>query len=441
MTVRIASATIHVVDTENNETATPTNFRRCPQCGQPTPNQLPECIHCGTRSLPFMVQTDQARAEERFIRAFISRGTPLTYAILIFNLIVYVLMAVAADGGVVSNLLSISGVDMGTLIAFGAKTNELIHQGEWFRLVTPIFIHIGWLHLASNSYVLWNIGPHVERLYGSARFMLLYLLTGVGGVIGSYLGHLSTNDPSVPSAGASGAIFGLLGVLAVFGYKYRRELPPAFRRAFGFGVLPMIGVNLLIGYTVPFIDNSAHIGGLIIGAVLALAVPYIAPGKERTTVWGLVMLAACIAVVTYSFARAYQKSAPYLAQRGRSDPRIVRNLIDKMNQANTAIVEALNAQAPDSPPDTRQQTLQQIIKAVNELDAAVAPDERTENIRRQLLQLMRKQQTNLRAATPPTAKSLSADIDAFNQINNQFREWVQTEGPKYGLRIKSGGRQ
>lgn len=425
--------------TENQEAAAPRPFRRCPRCGQPTPSQSPECIHCGTRSLQFLALNDQAQAEQRFIRAFFSRSAPLTYTILVFNLVIYVLMAIVAGGNVLSNLASISGVDTGTIIAFGAKTNQLLHEGEWFRLITPIFIHIGWVHLLSNSYVLWNVGPTVERLYGSARFMLIYLLTGVGGVVGSYFGHLSMGDPSVPSAGASGAIFGLLGVLAVFGYRYRRELPPQFRRAFGVGVLPMIAINLFIGYSVPFIDNSAHIGGLLTGALLTLLVPYIAPGKERTSTFGLAMFAVCIALVAYSFTRAYQQSKPYLAQRGRfsSNTDTVRNYFDKINKANVAMVDALNAQAQKSTPDVHQQALSQMTKAVNELDAATAPDARAESIRQQLLQLMRKQQANLRDNIPTPIESLSADVDTFNQINDQFRHWVNTDGAKYGYRLNS----
>src|SRR5581483_7470574 len=110
---------------------------------------------------------------------------------------------------------------------------------------------------------------------------------------GSYFRHLSSLDPTIPGAGASGAIFGLCGVLLVFGYKYRADLPPVFRRAFGAGVLPMIAINLLIGYLVPFIDNSAHVGGLMTGIVLAV-------------------LAVCVAIVAYSFMRAYQQGGKYL---------------------------------------------------------------------------------------------------------------------------------
>ncbi|HZS03992.1 MAG TPA: rhomboid family intramembrane serine protease [Blastocatellia bacterium] len=295
---------------EDNDISTARHFRACQQCGQLTPAESPECAHCGARSLLSVADVTQARSEERFIRAFLARATPVTYAIFGFNLAVFLLMSLLTVYPLERQL--VYGADPLTLVAFGAKTNALLHQGEWFRLVTPIFIHIGLMHLASNSYVFWMIGPTVERLYGSARFLLIYLLSGIGGVVGSYFGHLSSLDPTIPGAGASGAIFGLCGVLLVFGYKYRADLPPVFRRAFGAGVLPMIAINLLIGYLVPFIDNSAHVGGLMTGIVLALLIPYVRPGQERVTNSGLAVLAVCVAIVAYSFMRAYQQGGKYL---------------------------------------------------------------------------------------------------------------------------------
>lgn|GEM_PF-212236 len=465
---------------ESREAVPPRDFRICPNCGQPTPSQLPDCVHCGARSLQSVVYTDQARAEERFARAFFSRPAPLTYVILIFNLIVYGLMAVAAGGEVAARL--IYGVDPVTLVAFGAKTNRLLaDQHQWFRLVTPIFIHIGLLHLASNSYALWIVGPQVERLYGSARFMLIYLLTGIGGVAGSYLGHyLRAQDPNTPSAGASGAIFGLFGVLVVFGYKYRHELPPAFRRAFGAGIFPVIAINLFIGFTVPFIDNSAHIGGLVTGAVLALIVPYLAPGRERASVLGPAILAVCVGAVAYSFVRAYQQNPAYFAQLKRvalgqsptpAQPRtaspagrtnasplptasppnrrpapnalagvtpIARNYIEKVSNANLAMVSAINSYQPDAKPEARQQALAQITKAADELEATAAPDERAEGIRRDLAQALRKQQAALSNPSPLTqVADLQASISAFNQVSLRFKEWLETEGLKYGLRVQS----
>src|SRR5262249_39921800 len=143
------------------------------------------------------------------------------------------------------------------LLAFGAKANFLINQGEYWRFVTPVFIHIGLLHLFFNSYALWMVGPQVEKLYGGARFVVLYVLTGIGGVAGRYLYR-----PDGLSAGASGAIFGLFGVLLVFGLRHRRHVPPFFRQAVIKGVLPTILINLVIGFSVAQIDNSAHIAGL-----------------------------------------------------------------------------------------------------------------------------------------------------------------------------------
>jgi rhomboid protease GluP len=245
-----------------------------------------------------VVAEEQERVERRYARALFSRATPVTYALLGANVGVFFLMTIVSGGS----------EDTDTLIAFGAKTNWLLQNGEWFRLITPIFIHAGWLHLLLNSYALWVVGTQVEKLYGSARFLLIYLLSGVGGVAGSYFGQIFLQKPyDPPSVGASGAIFGLFGVLAVFGFRYRREMPPAIRRAMTAGVLPVIAVNLFIGFSIKFIDNSAHIGGLLTGAALTLIIPYIAPGREGVSKTGLLIIALCLAVVVYCFAQAYQR--------------------------------------------------------------------------------------------------------------------------------------
>src|SRR5438128_6297447 len=204
-----------------------------------------------------------------FLQAVWTRRPTYTYVFFGLNIVVFVLMALA--GGSTNQL---------TLMAFGVKSNPEIAQGQWWRFVTPIFIHIGMLHLLFNSYALWIVGPQVEKLYGGARFVILYVLTGVAGVYGSYFYH-----PGTESAGASGAIFGLFGVLLVFGIRYRRSIPPFFKRAVGTGVLPVIILNLVIGFSIPAIDNSAHLGGLIAGALLALIVPFKKPGAETPAVF------------------------------------------------------------------------------------------------------------------------------------------------------------
>src|SRR5215510_8629417 len=198
------------------------------------------------------------------LQAVWTRRPLYTYIFFALNILIFLLMALA--GG---------STNEPTLLAFGVKDNAEIAHGQWWRFITPIFIHIGMLHLFFNSYALWIVGPQVERLYGPARFVILYVLTGVAGVYGSYFYH-----PQSISAGASGAIFGLFGVLLVFGIRYRSSIPPFFKRAVGTGVLPIIVINLIIGFTVPAIDNSAHIGGLLAGAALAAVVPFQKPGEE-----------------------------------------------------------------------------------------------------------------------------------------------------------------
>jgi hypothetical protein len=157
------------------------------------------------------------------------------------------------------------------------------------------------------------------------------LLAGQGvntsGPVGSLLRYfLQRGSLTTPGAGASGALFGLFGVLFVVGFKYRRELPPAFRRAFGSGILPVIAINLFIGFTVPFIDNAAHLGGLVTGALLALAVPYQGPERRRGSWLDRLVFTACLLVVAWCFLRAYQVSLTLTPRPAARPPAQVSSL-------------------------------------------------------------------------------------------------------------------
>jgi len=152
--------------------------------------------------------------------------------------------------------------DPSVLIHYGAKFNPLIEAGEWWRFLTPMFLHIGLLHLLTNTFALYYLGWTVERLYGSLRFLLIYTTAGFFGTLASFL-----FTPSI-SAGASGAIFGLFGALLYFGTVYRH----LFFRTMGMNVISLIVVNLLFGLLVPGIDNAGHIGGLVGGFLAAGAV-------------------------------------------------------------------------------------------------------------------------------------------------------------------------
>lgn len=172
-----------------------------------------------------------------------------TFTFIGINLIVFLLMTLA--GGSTNQLV---------LIAFGAKVNPLIQAGQVWRLLTSMFIHIGIIHLVFNLYSLWALGPLTEQSYGHWKYFVIYILSGLGGSAASYL-----FSPAL-SAGASGAIFGLLG--AQLFYSYKR--PYLWKSGLGMNLVIVILVNLGFGILQPGIDNYAHLGGLITGALMGI---------------------------------------------------------------------------------------------------------------------------------------------------------------------------
>ncbi len=146
-----------------------------------------------------------------------------------------------------------------TLIRFGAKYRPLMLEGEWWRLITPVFLHIGMIHLLLNSVALFYLGGAVERIYGRFRFILIYLVAGVMGSLGSFL------FTDTVSAGASGAIFGCFGALLYFGTIH----PKIFFRTMGNNIIVVFALNLVIGFILPGIDNAGHLGGVVGGFIMA----------------------------------------------------------------------------------------------------------------------------------------------------------------------------
>ena len=191
------------------------------------------------------------------VRVPVTVNTPATKAIVTFTLIGFTLLIYGLQ--YLSQTLSAGNYDW--LSILGAKVNEYIMRGEFWRLITPMFLHGSILHIGFNMYALFVIGPTLERYYGHGKFLLLYFIGGFAGNTLSFL--LSPN----PSLGASTAVFGLVAAQAVFVYKNRMMFGPRAR-----GMLTNLGlivvVNLVIGMQ-PGIDNWGHLGGLIGGAVFA----------------------------------------------------------------------------------------------------------------------------------------------------------------------------
>jgi len=148
------------------------------------------------------------------------------------------------------------------LIMYGAKENMLIHHGQYWRFVTPIFLHANLLHVGLNMLNFVVLGVFLEQLVGHMRFLLIYFITGIISIIASFY-----FAPQEISVGASGAIFGLVGAYSVFVLMHRQAFPRGGVPALLWLVL-VIGINLGLGLIVPNVDNYAHIGGLISGCLL-----------------------------------------------------------------------------------------------------------------------------------------------------------------------------
>jgi rhomboid protease GluP len=152
----------------------------------------------------------------------------------------------------------------GVLIRMGAKVTPLIAAGQYWRLFTAMFLHIGLMHVFFNGYALVVLGTELERLLGWGRFLAIYLLSGLAGNLASY-----AFNPNL-AAGASGAIFGLIGALGAFFFRYRERLGTWGRARLG-NILFLVVINLAFGFLYPGIDNLAHLGGLVCGIGLGWA--------------------------------------------------------------------------------------------------------------------------------------------------------------------------
>ena len=397
----------------------------CRSCGSITAAGETSCHVCGAAvgapSCPQRARPLYDAETVRFARAVLSRPATFTFVFLAANVFVFLLMHLA--GGT---------EDFDVLRAYGAKINSLIDAGEWWRFVTPVFLHIGWLHLFVNMYSLFMLGPYVERLYGSARFVFFWIVTGVAGVVASYfassvggqpgfLGRFLFRGGDGPMAGASGALFGLVGVLFVFGIKFRHELPEGFKRAFGFGMLPTILLNLAIGYTIPFIDNAAHLGGFFAGAALAAVVGYKRPGQKASVAfaWHVLQVAALALVVVgfgqAALAAARDSKAAFFAEAH--------------NEGQAAFKKALkdsDAGAAD--------------RALEKLDRARPLDAQSARLLEELKTLVSRardyaRQPEQERASPQGQESITKLAEDFLSWEERADKWVETDGGNYGVTL------
>lgn len=224
--------------------------------------QCPDCVRAGAASIRTPTTVSGG--------ALISKPQ-VTYTLIGVNLAIF--LAQLALG------INALAVDYG-MWPFGIAIG-----GEWWRLVTSAFLHGSILHIAFNMYVLFVLGPPLERILGHARYLVLYLVAALGGSVASY----AFSDIRTVSVGASGAIFGLMGALIVAGRRLKADIRQ---------VAVLLGINIVIGFIAPGVDWRAHLGGLITGAAIAGVLVY-TPGllRQRRTLWQLGGTAAVLLVL------------------------------------------------------------------------------------------------------------------------------------------------
>ncbi len=223
------------------------------------------------------------KENRKFARIFSPKKIIFTYLFMAISVVVFLSMLLFSwkyNGPLVYRGIPCADELTYSLVRFGAIQSNLVKMGEWWRLLTAGFLHIDTIHLLVNMYSLYIIGTQVENLMGKTHFVLVYLVSAICASLMSLVFNTAL------SAGASGAIFGLMGSLVYFGYHYRLYLNDALRRQ----IIPIIVLNLGLGFLMPGIDNAAHIGGLIGGYLITMALGIKDKSTKQNKINGSIVL-------------------------------------------------------------------------------------------------------------------------------------------------------
>ena len=222
--------------------------------------------------------TEETEKREKMIK---QRKPTLTYLLIIINVIIFALMYIYGNGS----------EDTNTLVNFGANYIPLVKSGEYYRIITSAFLHIGILHLLFNMYALFVIGTQIEYLYGRFKYFFIYIFSAIMGSLFT----VALSSSNTVSAGASGAIFGLLGSMLYFGYNYRGYIGNSIINQ----VIPVILLNVVIGFTTPGIGNAAHIGGLIGGYIISMMLGIDSKDETKSKINGFILTVALTIFMIY----------------------------------------------------------------------------------------------------------------------------------------------
>jgi membrane associated rhomboid family serine protease len=272
----------------------------CSECGRPI---CTECMTMAPVGIRCPEHSGRAQGVQRMTRgvqraSFEGAGAKVTKALIAINVAVYV--AELAQGANVNGVGGSIYTD-GVLIAL-ARTGPQhligVAEGQYWRLITAPFLHYGPFHLLLNMLALWWFGTLLEQRIGSAKFLLLYLMSGLAGSAGALIA-----SPLEPTVGASGAIFGILGAGLVM--ERQRDY------VFGGSALGIIVINLVLTFSIPNISIGGHIGGLIGGAACAVAMTRFGRVGAAYGRSGVVGIGAMLLVGVLSVVVAYWKAKGY----------------------------------------------------------------------------------------------------------------------------------
>ncbi len=213
-------------------------------------------------------------------KIFAKKKPIVTYIIMGLCVFIYALMLIVSKGSINGKIL----------LLFGANLDILTKAGEYYRLLTCTFIHLDFIHIFFNLYALYIIGPQVENFFGKTKFLFIYLVSGISGSILSL-----AFSPNTISAGASGAIFGLMGALLYFGNHYRGYLGNVIKSQ----IMPIIILNILLGFILTGVDNAGHIGGLIGGLLVSMAMGVESTTNKSDKINGWIMLLIYLGFIIY----------------------------------------------------------------------------------------------------------------------------------------------
>jgi membrane associated rhomboid family serine protease len=252
-------------------------YIRCVRCDR---SICPECMR--PASVGFQCPEEGSAPRVRTMQdgssfLAVARTAPVTSALIVANLVVFVIFVIGGSGFASSTI--------GSLESHTVQFSPSIASGQWYRILTAMFSHFGILHVGSNMFVLYVIGIPLERQIGRVRYAAIYLVAGIGGGVATYL---FVNAHTV-SGGASGAIFGLLGAYAVIARRLgSAQLGP---------ILSTIVFNLVITFAIPGISITDHIGGLVVGAILGAVLALDARGAVRSSARARRVLVEAVAFV------------------------------------------------------------------------------------------------------------------------------------------------